>query len=363
MHRHIIVDAHQDIAWNRIALGRSFFESAVQKRLREGPNPAHGKGTAVTGFPELLAANVRLVFGTLYVAPRGTSRTPLGKTYSTPEEAHSLATEQLQYYSTLASNPGVSLVRTSIEVDDVLDSAAPHVGLVILMEGADPIVIPDQVEEWYNMGVRVIGPAWGQTRYSGGTGAPGPLTELGYALLAQMERLGMILDVSHVADEAFSDAMETFGGAVVASHANCRTLVDGDRQLSDRMIRQIVARNGVIGVTFYNGFIRARWDGGRMGKVVSLSDVVDHVDHICDVAGDAAHVGIGTDFDGGFGRESIPSEIDTAADLCRLEDFLSSAGYSDHQIVQVLSENWISLLRRTLPDESVGDEGQLVTGD
>jgi len=346
----IIVDAHQDIAWNKVALDRDFFESVAEKRAREGASPAHGEGSALVGFPELLAGNVRVVFATIYVAQARPDRTAWGKTYSTSQEAHDQAMEQVAYYAMLATDPRASLITTRTDLDRVVNVGEPRVGLVMLMEGADPIVSPEQTQEWFDAGVRIVGPAWQQTRYSGGTHAPGPLTELGRALMPQLERAGLILDISHMAEQSFWDALELFHDVVIASHSNCRAFVNTDRQLSDEMIRAIIVRDGVIGVVLYNRFLQAGWDKSAQKDAVTLADAVRHMRHICDLAGDARHIGIGTDFDGGFGMESAPREIDTVADLPKLGDALSAASFSDADIANILGGNWIRLLRRALPE-------------
>lgn len=349
MPKPMIVDAHQDIAWNQVALQRDFFASVAEKRAREGASPAHGEGQALVGLPELFAGNVRIVFATIYVAQARPDREKWGKVYHTPAEAHAQAMEQATYYGMLAMDPRVSLITSRADVDRVLEASAPQVGLVILMEGADPIIAPAQTPEWFDAGVRIVGPAWSQTRYAGGTRAPGPLTELGRALMPQLERVGMILDISHMAEQSFFDALEIFGGAVIASHSNCRALVDTDRQLSDAMIRAIIARDGVIGAVLYNRFIKAGWDKSAQKDAVTLMDVVRHLQHICEIAGDARHIGIGSDFDGGFGMESAPREIDTVADLQKVGDALANARFADEEIQNILGGNWIRLLRRALP--------------
>ena len=348
--KRIIVDAHQDIAWNKLALGRDFFESVADKRAREGAHPAHGEGHAVVGFPELLAGNVRVIFATLYVAKAQPDRKAWGKTYSTPQEAHDQAMEQIAYYAMLATDPRVSLITTRGDLERVLNSEELRIGLIFLMEGADPIVTPEQTQEWFDAGLRIVGPAWSQTRYSGGTRAPGPLTELGRALMPQLERAGIILDTSHMAERSFFDALELFHGTVIASHSNCRTFVNTDRQLSDEMIRALIARDGVIGAVVYNRFVQEGWDKSAKKDAVTLANVVKHTRHICDLAGDALHVGIGTDFDGGFGVESTPREIDTVTDLQKFADALSAASFSDTDIANVLGGNWIRVLRRALPE-------------
>ncbi len=346
-----IVDAHLDIAWNKFALNRDFLESVAEKRAREGARPAHNEGSALVGLPDLIAGNVRVVFATTFVAQARPDRKEWGRTYSTPQEAHDQAMEQIAYYAALAMDPRVSLITTRGDLDRVLESPEPKVGLVILMEGADPIVEPAQTPEWFEAGVRIVGPAWSQTRYSGGTRAPGPLTDLGRALMPHLERAGMILDASHMAEQSFFDALESFGGAVIASHSNCRVFAgaDPDRQLSDEMIRAIVERDGVIGAVLYGGFLKAGWDKSAKKDALTLADAAQHIQHICDLAGDARHVGIGSDFDGGFGMESVPREIDTIADLHRIGDALAAASFGDADIANILGGNWFRLLRRALP--------------
>ncbi len=345
----IIVDAHEDIAWNKVTLNRDLLETVAEKRAREGANPWHKEGSATVGLADLLEGNVRVIFATIYVAKAFPDRTAPGKTYSTPQEAHDQGLEQLAYYAGLAMDPRVSIITSRQDLDRIIESEKGRVGLVMLMEGADPIIAPENAQEWFEAGVRIVGPAWSQTRYSGGTRAAGPLTELGRALMPQLERAGFILDTSHMAEQSFFDALELFHGAVIASHSNCRAYVNTDRQLSDEMIRAIVARDGVIGSVLYNRFLKDGWDTSAKKDGVKLVDVVRHVKHICDIAGNARHVGIGTDFDGGFGMESTPAEIDTVADLHKVGDALATAGFSDDDVRNFLGGNWIRVLRKALP--------------
>lgn len=345
----MIVDAHEDIAWNQIAMNRDFMESVEAKRTREGTRPWHGEGSATVGLPDLLASNVRVVFATIYVARAYPNRQGPGKTYDNAQEAHDQAMEQLAYYAQLAMDPRVSIITSSVDLDRVVRATAPRVGLVILMEGADPIIEPARAEEWFEAGVRIVGPAWSQTRYSGGTRAPGPLTDLGRALMPQLERNGFILDASHMAEQSFFDALELFSGMVIASHSNCRAYVNTDRQLSDEMIRKIVERDGVIGSVVYNRFIKEGWETSSKKSDVTLADLVRHVQRICDIAGSARHVGIGTDFDGGYGMESIPAELDNIADLNRIGEALAKVGFSDTDVENYLSGNWLRVLKKALP--------------
>ncbi|MBI4673010.1 MAG: membrane dipeptidase [Chloroflexi bacterium] len=345
---YLIVDAHEDLAYNALTLGRDPRIAAHETRARE---PAKGvDGIATVGLPNFLAGNVRVVFGTIYVSPEGNFN-PAGKNYKTPEQAEALAQEQLAYYALMAGNPQVSLITSRSDLKRVIDSRESRLGLVILMEGADPIVKPQDTRKWYEGGVRVIGPAWSQTRYSGGTGKPGPLTELGKQLMREMSRLGLILDISHLAEESFFEALDLFEGTVVASHSNVRKFVPTDRHLSDDMIRALVNRDGVIGAVFYNQFLKYQWrQNGADKKAVTFATVIEHIKYICDLAGSARHCGIGTDFDGGFGMESAPSEIDTVADLQKFGTALADAGFGDDDVRGIMGGNWLRILERALPD-------------
>ncbi len=344
---YMIVDAHEDLAYNALMLGRDPRLAADETRARE---PARGvDGIATVGLPNLLAGNVRVVFGTLFVSPEG-SNNPAGKIYKTPQQAETLAQEQLAYYAMLAADPRVSLIATRADLRRVLDSPTPRLGLVILMEGADPIVKPSDARKWYEGGVRLIGPAWSQTRYSGGTGRPGPLTELGKQLMREMTQLGLVLDVSHMAEASFYEALEMFEGTVVASHSNVRKFVPTDRHLSDDMIRALVKRDAVIGTVFFNQFLKHQWrQNGADKTAVTFATVVEHMKYICDLAGSTRHCGIGTDFDGGFGMEATPKEIDTVTDLQRFGDALADAGFRDDDIRGIMGGNWLRVLERALP--------------
>jgi len=345
----VVVDAHEDIALNAI-LGRDFLKSALEKRALEGNTR---RGAATIGLPDLLKANVRVIFATIWVAPcphEDPWERHLLPCYETPQEAHEQARGQLDYYVKLAANPRIILVRTRSDLDRALNPSESRVGLVLLMEGADPLVTPQEARTWFDEGVRIIAPAWKRTRYAGGTGAPGPLTAYGRELMLEMERVGLILDVSHLADDSFSEALDMFHGPVLASHSNCRAYVPTDRHLSDEMIGALVKRDGVIGTALYNGFLQSGWrDNEGTKSQVTLLDVVKHIQHVCAIAGDTLHSAIGSDFDGGFGTESIPAELDTVADLQQIGRALKATQLSDSDVDNILGRNWLRLLRAALP--------------
>jgi membrane dipeptidase len=246
------------------------------------------------------------------------------------------------------------MVTTVAQLDRIvkqwLDSTEePLVGLVMAMEGADPIREPAELADWYERGLRVIGPAWSGTRYSGGTGEPGPLTALGQRLLKAMADLNMILDLTHMAEEAYLQAVDRYPGPVIASHSNPRRFRPGDRNLSDMMILRLAERDGVVGIVPFNLFLASEWRMGDPKEAVSIVTVADAIDHVAQLTGSSRHVGIGSDFDGALGAESIPAEMDTVADLGLVAGVLRERGYAKGDIENILYANWLRVLRKGLP--------------
>ncbi len=350
-----IIDAHEDVAWNALALGRDVCRSALDtRRLEEDGGPPRRYGQCTVGLPEWLDGGVAMVFGTIFLTPGGQSFAK-SQTYATVEEAHRLGQAQLDFYRRLADDcERVALIGSLADLDAVLatwDSGTSRVGIVPLMEGADPIREPAEAEVWFDGGVRLVGLSWqAGSRYAGGNAVPGRLTDAGRELLDVMTEVGLVLDVSHLAEESFFEAVDRFEGQIVATHANPRARVPGPRQLSDEMIRRLVGRDGVIGIAMYNPFLRAGWSPGDSKDAVTLDDVVAAVDHVCQVVGDAVHVGLGSDLDGGFGVEDAPAAIDTVADLSRIGPALSDFGYTQDAVGAVLGGNWLRVLRTALPE-------------
>jgi len=355
----IVVDGHQDLAYNVLAFGRDYRRSALETRVQERESPAGAaSGSCMIGLPELLAGNVALVFGTIFTMPARRAVSALDTVYEDEQAAHNQGMQQLDVYHRWADEePHIALVGCQADLDSVLatwqiESAQEgddgrQVGIVPLMENADPIREPAELELWVERGVRIVGPAWSGSRYAGGTWEPGPLTDLGRELLELMAELHVGLDLSHMAERAALEALERFEGVLLASHSNPRALVPGDRHLSDPLIRGIAEREGVIGIVLYNGFLRADWQKGRKERV-TLTDVVRAIDHVCQQVGDAEHVALGSDFDGGFGSESAPAEIDTVADLPQVATALKEHGFETEHIVAIMGGNWLRLLRRLL---------------
>ncbi len=344
----VVVDSHQDIAAGNFLLGRDFLLDI--SRLRAVDKHSEKEGTPTVCLPELIRGNVRIIFATLWVSPHGYKEVDDPVNYRTPEEAHAQAMDQLNFYRKLEKAGHIRIIENKARLQDHLESDSPKVGAVILMEGADPIRTPGETREWFEAGVRIVGPAWRKTRYSGGTFAPGPLSTEGRQLMGELESTGMILDTSHMAEQSFFDAMDLFHGRVIASHSNCRIYAPTDRQLSDDMIKALLSRNAVIGTVLYNTFLDPDWEkNGKVKSQVTLATAIKHMAHIAELAGDRKHSGIGSDFDGGFGLEGIPAELNTVADLQKFGPALRQSGYSESEANDVLGENWIRLLKEALP--------------
>lgn len=312
-------------------------------------------GRCMLGLADWLKGRVGVVVATLQTVPRE-SALPGEITYVTPEEAHQQALAQLDVYRRWTQlSEQLVLIRDSAQLDAVASSWAEshadvserRVGLVLLMENADPIRRLEDVAFWAEQGVRMIGPAWHANRFSGDTLEGGPLTVLGRQLLKEMDTLRLTLDLTHMSEEACLQALDAYSGSLVASHAHSRRTVNRERLLSERVIQGIAARDGVVGVMPLNWALKQGWCLAD-GKNVELGAVADAVEAICEITGDCSHVGIGSDFDGGQGAESAPAEIDTVADLIKLGPVLMGRGFSSADIAVVMGGNWLRFLRRQL---------------
>lgn len=356
----IIVDAHQDIAYNAVSFNRDYTLPAYKKRRLEVQTPsAKGPGRAMLGLPDALIGRVGVAFATLFVMP---AESTFLAGYPQPyyrdaRQAYDLASKQVDYYERLADdNEQVQLIKAGTDLDAVLATWEPdkpltarQQGLVMLMEGADPIIEPKQFDEWYERGVRMVGPAWSKTRYSAGTGEPGTLTPLGFELLETMQDYNAILDLSHLAERAFFQAVDRYEGAMIASHSNPRRFRDSDRNLSDEMIRVLAERDGVMGIVLFNPFLHPQWRSGDSRSYVPFVRILDAIDHVCQVTGSAQHVGIGSDLDGGFGTEAAPQGVDTVMDLWWITTGLRKRGYTEADIEAIAGGNFLRKLREVLP--------------
>ena len=329
-----LVDAHLDLAHNVLDMGLDLTLPLEELRRQH----ASGDVPTVT-LPALVEAGAALVFATLFVGPYHPEHNPEG--YRTPDEAHARAWRQLELYRQWEHEGRVRLVTDRAGLESHLEAWKKDgvVGLLVLMEGADPIRTPDELGFWADAGVRLVGPAWGGTRYAGGSwNGTGGLTELGRELMAALEDEPRVaLDASHLSERAFWEALERYEGPVLASHSNARRFVNEERHLTDDMIRAVGARNGVVGTVLYNAFLQAGWQRGDARP--DLEVAVRNMAHVADLIG-WERVGIGSDFDGGFGARELPEPLDRPADLRRLEPALPPGTFAG-----VLGENWLRWLR------------------
>jgi membrane dipeptidase len=349
-----ILDAHLDLAMNALEWNRDLTRPIDEIRDRERgltDKPDRGRGTV--SFREMRRGGVGLCVATQiarYVAPDN----PLPGWHS-PEQAWATTQGQLAWYRAMEERGELTQVRDRDALDRHLgrwqNGAAidAPLGYVLSLEGADSIVTLAHLERAYAQGLRAGGPAhYGPGVYANGTSAHGDLGTRGCELLREMERLGIILDVTHLCDESFRDALDRFRGPVWASHSNCRSLVPHGRQFSDDQIRELVQRGAVIGVAFDAWMLVPGWVRGETtpeGAGVTLETVAHHIDHICQIAGSARHCGIGSDLDGAFGREQCPFDVETIADLARLPALLATRGYSNDDVEQIAYGNFVRFLR------------------
>lgn len=353
-----LVDAHLDIAYNALKYGRDPLLTVEQLRAAELPDRERGEATV--SFPQLREGGVGLIFGTIFTLPEaGAVRMggDLRMTYRERSQANAMAMTQLDYYHRLADQEEnhLRLVKDRTVLHEVMTSHEaghePLLGVVLSMEGADPILEAAELEQWFERGVRAVGLAWDDTHYAAGAwrGSRHGLTTAGYALLEVMGDYDMILDVTHMNEQGTMEALDRYDGPVIASHSNARAIVPTMRQLSDVQIRGIGEREGVVGINMFNCFLRPNHKKGDPKELVPLDQVVAHIDHICQLLGDARHVGLGTDMDGGFGAGDIASPIDSSADLPLIAGSLAAHGYGEEDIRMIMGGNWLALLERVLP--------------
>lgn len=351
-----ILDAHLDLSMNALEWNRDLTRPISEINAREkGLNDKPDRGRATVSLPELRKGNIGLVVATQiarYVAPGN----PLPGWHS-PEQAWAHTQGQFAWYQAMVDQGEMSQIKNWKELEAHLaswnaatDKSKHPIGFILSLEGADSLVNLDYLEKAYDYGLRAIGPAhYGPGRYAHGTDASAPLNSQGKELLRKMDELGMILDATHLCDEAFWEALKIFKGPVWASHNNCRALVDHNRQFSDDMIQALIERGAVIGGAFDAWMLSPNWERGKSTPVerdVRITTVLDHLDHICQIAGNADHIGIGSDLDGGFGKEQCPWDLESIADLSKIPDLLKNKGFEKNDIEKVMHGNWLNFLKK-----------------
>lgn len=349
------IDAHLDLAMNAMEWNRDLRQPLAAIRTSEAgltDKPDRAKGTVA--FPELRKGNVGLVVATQigrYVTPGN----PLPGWHS-PEQAWAQTQGQLAWYKAMEAAGEMVMIQNKQGLDDHValwlndqPTVSKPIGYILSLEGADSIITLQHLETAFAYGLRALGPAhYGMGRYANGTDATGHLNEKGKALLKEMDRLGIILDATHLCDDAFGDAMKIFNGPVWASHNMCRALVDHNRQFSDDMIRALIERGAVIGGALDAWMMVPGWVRGQsMPEAMhcNLEKFIDHLDHICQLAGNTLHVGIGSDLDGAFGKEQCPHDLETIADLQKIPGMLLKRGYGKEDVENIMHGNWLRFLR------------------
>ena len=348
----LIVDAHLDLAMNAIEWNRDLTRSIDEIRAREAgmtDKPDRARGTV--SFGEMRRGGVGLCVATQiarYVAPGS----PLSGWHS-PEQAWAMTQAQLAWYRAMEERGELVQIRDRAALDRHLElwrnpGADRPIGYILSLEGADSILTPAHLERAYASGLRAIGPAhYGPGRYAQGTNASGGLGPAGRELLREMEQLRIILDVTHLCDDSLREALDHFNGTIWASHSNCRALVPHNRQFSDEQIRELIQRDAIIGAAFDAWMLAPGWVRGETtpeAAGVTLETVANHIDRVCQIAGNARHSAIGSDLDGAFGREQCPADVHTIADLSNLPVILGARGYTKMDVQAVAHGNFLRLL-------------------
>jgi membrane dipeptidase len=351
------IDAHLDLAMNAMEWNRDYTRPISEIRAREkGKSDKPDREKGVVNFEELRKGNIGLVVATQiarYVAPANSL-----PGWHSPQQAWAQTQAQLAWYKTMEEAGEMVQISSSQQLEQHLlnwesnsyESKKP-IGYILSLEGADSIVDISYLERAYHNGLRAVGPGhYGPGRYAQGTNASGGMGKAGRELLKEMARLNIILDATHLCDDSFWEAMDHFDGAIWASHNNCRALVDHNRQFSDEQIKELIARNAVIGGVMDTWMMVPNWIKGQStpeSMNCTLETLIDHLDHICQIAGNANHIGIGSDLDGGYGKEQSPADIETIADIQNLPSLLSKRGYSEDDIKKIMHGNWLRFLRDT----------------
>jgi len=353
----LIVDAHLDLSMNALEWNRDLTKPVAEINAREkGLKDKPDRGNAVVSLPELRKGNIGLVVATQiarYVAPD--NQLP---GWHSPEQAWAQTQGQLAWYKAMEFagemvqvNNLESLEKHLFLWADGSSAEKKTIGYMLSLEGADSILSMQHLEKAYEHGLRAVGPAhYGPGRYAQGTDATGFMGPKGHELLRKMEELNIILDATHLCDDSFWEALDHFNGAVWASHNNCRAMVNHNRQFSDEQIKALIERGAVVGGAMDAWMLVPDWARGKSDPKTmecNLNKVIDHLDHICQLAGNCLHVGIGSDLDGAFGREQCPDDLETIADLQKLDQLLDERGYTAADIENVLHKNWIRFLRNT----------------
>jgi membrane dipeptidase len=350
------IDAHLDLSMNAMEWNRDLRLPVSSINAREtGLTDKPDRAKAVVSLPELRKGKIGLVVATQiarYVAPGNNL-----PGWHSPEQAWAQTQGQVAWYKAMEEAGEMVQVHDLESLEkhlllwesDIADEIKP-VGYILSLEGADSIVTVEHLERAHAYGLRAVGPAhYGPGRYAQGTDATGLMGPKGYELLKEMERLNIILDATHLCDDSFWEALDHFNGHIWASHNNCRALVNHNRQYSDAQIKELVNRGAVIGLALDAWMMVPNWVRGvstPIGMHCNLEVMVDHLDHICQIAGNTLHIGVGSDLDGAFGKEQCPYDIETIADLQKIPALLEKRGYKKQDVQNMMHGNWMRFLQK-----------------
>ncbi len=349
-----IFDAHLDLAMNALEWNRDLRLSVSEIREREkGMDDKPDRGKNTVSLEAMREGNIGLCMAT-QIARYVKKGSPLPG-WQSQHQAWAQTQGQLAWYKTMEAAGEMIQIKNIEGLEAHLKlwkTDAPHkpIGYILSLEGADSIVDLSYLEKSYESGLRAIGPAhYGPGIYAHGTDSVGGIGQKGRDLLKKLETLNIILDATHLCDKSFWETMEVYNGPVWASHNNCRTLVNHNRQFSDEQIKELIKRDAVIGVALDAWMMVPNWVRGKSTPKemnVTLEIAIDNIDHICQLAGNTDHVGIGTDLDGAFGKEQSPWDLDTIADLQKIPDLLKKRGYDPSDIEKIMNQNFIDFLRK-----------------
>jgi membrane dipeptidase len=365
-----IFDAHLDLSMNALEWNRDLRWPLERiRRWEQHMTDKVDRGNGVVCFPEMRKGRVGLCVATQIGRYSPYFHRLPG--WNSPEQAWAQTQGQLAWYRAMEEQGELVQIRNRTELDRHLelwlnappcDDGTPYVreslktpaklpiGYILSLEGADSLVTLRHLERSYADGLRAVGPAhYGPGRYAHGTDAEGPLPPAGKDLLREMQRLGIILDVTHLCDQCFWEALDSYDGPLWASHQNCRALAPWNRQFADDQIKAVIDRGGVLGMAFDAIMMVPGWRHLRSKPAdfqLKIERICEHIDRICQLAGNARHVGIGTDLDGGYGTEQTPLDLNSIADLQSLPGLLRARGYTAEDIEGILWRNFVDLLRR-----------------
>ncbi len=352
-----VFDAHLDLAMNALEWNRDLTWTVEDiRKSEEGMTDKPDRGKNTVSLQAMRKGNVGLCVAT-QIARYVKKGSPLPG-WNSPHQAWAQTQGQLAWYKAMEEIGEMVQVTNLKELKthmglwehDDSDSKKP-IGYILSLEGADSIVTIDHLEKSHEMGLRAIGPAhYGPGTYAHGTDSIGGIGTKGKELLKKIEELNLILDATHLCDMSFWETMKAYNGPVWASHNNCRKFVNHNRQFSDEQINELISRKAVVGIALDAWMMVPNWRRGEstpkdMG--VTLNQMVENIDHICQLAGNSLHVGIGTDLDGAFGKEQSPDDLETIADLQKIPLLLSQKGYSNDDIENIMHLNFIKFLERT----------------